>query len=351
MPRRPVSTKGGFIVTADHHAHCWRDGGEPINGINGRLKDFLAAFDEMVAYAKEHAVTRIYVLGDIFHLKKAIPVQAFDQYWLHLWQARTLEWIFLAGNHDREDDRHDSVTILPFKDVGRVIVEPEHDDGIVYVPWLYEQERIQTFMKQLGTKDYEMLVFHGEMDGAVVGPTDYHIKSVVTEQSFGLKRFTSIYAGHLHTRQEVKGVWYPGSLLAKDFGEIEMDKGFLHVTDAGVAPVVLHSPKFMTYFLRPKPPEKILKQICSAIAGNFVRILSAEPVDPAHVKQFEQADPRMLQFKLDRATRTTVDFAVPVKDKSWGELVSSYVKQKGVPEALVDEYVAYGQKILETVST
>jgi DNA repair exonuclease SbcCD nuclease subunit len=348
MPRRSV-TKGGFIVTADWHCHCWRDGGEPVGGINGRLKDFLTAFDQLVAYAREHDVKRIYVLGDIFHLKKNIPVQAFDQLWLHLWQARTLEWIFLAGNHDREDDRHDSVTILPFKDVGRVIVEPEHDDhAVVYVPWLYEQDRIQKFMKQLGKREYEMLVFHGEMDGAIVGPTDYHIKSVVTEQSFGLKRFGHIYAGHLHKRQEINGVWYPGSLLAKDFGEIEMDKGFLHVTDAGVAPVVLDSPKFMTYFLRPKPPEQIIRQICSAIAGNFVRILSAEPVDPALVKELEQAEPRTLQFKLDRATRTATDFGVPVKEKSWGELVRSYVEQKGVPEDLVQVYVDYGQKILES---
>lgn len=349
MPRRSV-TKGGFLVTADWHCHCWRDGGEPVGGINGRLKDFLTAFDQLVAYAKEHEVKRIYVAGDIFHLKKNIPVQAFDQLWLHLWQARTLEWIFLAGNHDREDDRHDSVTILPFKDVGRVIVEPEHDDHtVVYVPWLYEQERIQKFMTQLGKREYDMLVFHGEMDGALVGPTDYHIKSVVTEQSFGLKRFRQIYAGHLHKRQEINGVWYPGSLLAKDFGEIEMDKGFLHVTDAGVAPVVLHSPKFMTYFLRPKPPEKIIRQICSTIAGNFVRILSAEPVDPALVKQFEQAEPRMLQFKLDRATRLATDIAVPVKDRSWGELVRSYVEQKGVPENLAKAYIEYGQKILESI--
>ena len=292
---------------------------------------------------------KVYVLGDIFHLKKAIPVQAFDQLWLHLWQARTLEWIFVAGNHDREDDRHDSVTILPFKDIGRVIVEPEVDDhALVYVPWLYEQARVQKFMTQLGKREYEMLVFHGEMDGALVGPTDYHIKSVVTEQSFGLKRFGQIYAGHLHKRQECQGVSYPGSLLAKDFGEVEIDKGFLHVTPAGVQPVAVKSPKFVTYFLQPKPPEKVLKQIMATVTGNFVRVLSTTPVDPALVKQLEQANPRILQFKLDRAARLAVDIGVPVKEKSWGELVRTYVEQKAVSADLAQAYVDYGQKILES---
>jgi len=71
-------------------------------------------------------------------------------------------------------------------------------------------------------------------------------------------------------------------------------------------------------------------------------------VDPALVKQLEQANPRILQFKLDRAARLAVDIGVPVKEKSWGELVRTYVEQKAVSADLAQAYVDYGQKILES---
>lgn len=339
--------EGGFIITADWHVHCWRDGGEPVSGINGRLKDFLFAFQDMMGYAREHKIKKVFVLGDVFHLKKNIPVQAYDQLFMYLWAVRDVEWEFLAGNHDREDDRYDSVTILPFKQIGSVWTQPEVDkkNSMVIVPWEYDQTRVVKFMKGLGKKEFDLLLFHGEMEGALMGPTDYAMKSKVTEKSFGLERFGQKYAGHIHKQQRIKGVWYPGSLIAKDFGEIESDKGFLHVVGDAVHRVSVRYPKFVTITQSPQPDEfpRIAKEM---ITGNFVQVITEQPVDPSIVKKLEQANPRTLRFKLGREQRETQSKPAPMTDQSWDGMVTSYVERKGTPPELMDEYVDYGLKVL-----
>ena len=340
--------EGGFIISADWHVHCWVDGGEPVNGINGRLKDFLFAFQDMIGYAKEHEVEKIYVLGDIFHLKKAIPVQAFDQLWLYVWHARTIGWEFLAGNHDREDDRYDSVTIIPFKQFGDVWTDPYVDkkNSTVLVPWLYDQAKVIKFMKDLGKKEFDLLLFHGEMEGALIGPSDYAMKSKVNEKTFGLNRFDRKFAGHLHKQQLIGGVHYPGSLIAKDFGEIETDKGFLHVVGKTVKSIPVRYPKFITYQLNDWK-ESDLDRMIAGVKGNFVRVISEQAVDPSVVKRFENANPRILRFKLERSVHeTSVAKPEAVGEKSWDGMVESYCEQKGTPPELMNEYVNYGLKTL-----
>jgi DNA repair exonuclease SbcCD nuclease subunit len=341
----PKKDEGGFICSADFHCNAWLEGGESVNGVNGRIRDFLVAIDFLFGYARAHYVERIFQLGDVYHLKKNIPLDAYNLLWDKVREhAEDLTIDFVVGNHDREDDREEVVTILPYRAFAGVYTEPHVDDQerIVYVPWLYDQSRVRAFLKDLPKKNYWMLLFHGELDGAVVGPTDYMLKSKMTEDVIQTKRFEQVFAGHLHKRQNIKGVWYPGSLIPKDFGELETDKGFLHVLPSGEVKVVqVPSPSFLVYSLGRTPSERIIQKLVKEIPGNLVRIVTNEPLDPGILKILEAAGPRYLNLRLARVERE-VPVAPQPQSKSFDDLVGKYVKERGVPEDRADSYREYG---------
>ena len=351
----PKKNNGGFLITADHHCHAWLEGGEPVKGINGRIQDFLDATDFLFRYATVHEVEKIYHLGDVYHLKKNVPVDAYNLLWERyrdfMYQGDegwTPELHFVAGNHDREDDRREVVTILPYQTFSTVHVEPEVDDKarIVYVPWLYDQSRVRTFLKDLPKKEYKMLLFHGEIDGAHVGPTDYILKSKMTDEVLGSKRFGAVFAGHLHRRQYLRGVWYPGSLVPKDFGELERDKGFLHVLPSGEVKVVeVPSPSFLVYQFGKPLGDRQIEKLVKEIPGNLVRIVTSEALDPGVVKLLEAAGPRYLNLRLARVERD-VPVAPQPQSKSLDDLVGKYVEERGVPEAFAPSYRDYGIETL-----
>lgn len=330
-----------FIVTADWHAHCWRDG-VPVGGINSRLLDFCNALRELTGYARDQKIKRVYMLGDVWHLKKNIPEQARNQVFMYLWHARDLEWTFVAGNHDREDDRYDSVTSLPLKSFCEVYAEPVERDRITFIPWLYDQERVRKALKTLGKKS-DILMFHGELDGAEVGPTDYELKSKVTEALIKPAQYAHVFAGHIHKRQKTKGVWYPGSLIAKDYGEQELDKGFLVVDGTKVKVVPVSYPKFINLKLTEQECRHV-EQYSEVLKGNHVRIIVPKSLDPAVVKVLEQANPRSLDIRPQQETPTIAGHAV--ETRTLKDLIKLYVEIKGIPVELSEEYIAYANEIL-----
>jgi len=349
--------KRGFIVAADLHANDWHEGGEPVGGINGRLLDWCNAIREMIAYARELDVRGIYILGDVFHLKKNISEQVRNQVYSYFHHARDLNLIFLAGNHDRENDRYDSVTIWPFRAFANVVVEPEIDtvNDIVYVPWLYDQEKALKFLKDQ-KKEREMLMFHGELDGAEVGPTDYMLKSRYTEKSLGVGRYAQAFAGHLHKRQLVHGVFYPGSHIAKDFGELEQDKGVLYVDpDGKVTPIMLHSPKFVVIHNAESPDDPGInwdkihwKHLEQELKGNLVRIFVPHVLDPSIVKRLESCNPRYLDIRPERVDKEQMVRLQAAGSRSFKDLVEGYVMHRKIPDDLREEYVSYGIQKLES---
>jgi len=337
-----------FIITADWHCHTWQEGGEPVDGINGRLRDFLFAFDEMLEYAKKHKVQTIYQLGDVYHLKKNIPVDAYNLLFEEVRKSsKYINWVFLAGNHDRDDDRPQVVTTLPYRSIATVLVSPDIFDGIVYLPWLYDQRRVRDFLANLSKKEYEMLLFHGELDGAMVGPTDYQLKSKMTESLIKPTRFRWTFAGHLHRQQCHKGVHYPGSLIPKDFGELETNKGFIHVSEKLIQTVHVTAPLFQVFEFGPKPSEAAVEKVSQAIPGNLVRIETPGRLDPGIQKRLEAAGPRYLRIKL--VGKQTTPVRAQPEDEGFETLIRQHVEQKGVPPELAPVYVDYGLDVLRRV--
>jgi DNA repair exonuclease SbcCD nuclease subunit len=176
---------------------------------------------------------------------------------------------------------------------------------------------------------------------------DYQLKSKVTAKQLQLRKFERAFAGHLHRQQETSGVWYPGSLIAINFGEPELGKGFLHVTDKGVKPVEVPYPKFMTLEAPEKINDKWIAATKKKLSDNIVRIVTPTAIDAAIIKDLEDANPRLLQIKLERATSLSVESLKTAGSKTLGALVKSYVEQRQVPDELKQRYIDYGIEKLE----
>lgn len=336
-----------FLVSADWHADCPKGHGSH-GGINDRLLDFTDALRELISYARGQKIKTIYVLGDVFHLKKNIPEQARNQVFSYLWHARDLDWVFVAGNHDREDDRFDSVTIWPFRAFGDVYIEPAERDGIAFIPWMYDQARQIKAFKAI-SKKADILMFHGELDGAETGPMDFALPSKVDERVIKPDRFEHVFAGHIHKRQHTKGVWYPGSLIATNFGERELDKGFLVVDGSRVKIVPVKYPKFVNLRLTDEQCRDVAEFSAYAgnvFTGNFVRLSVPQALDQAILKILEQANPRSLDVIPERTPALAQ--GKPVEVRSLKDLVARYVEIKGIPSELQEEYIAYAHEILAT---
>lgn len=341
---------GGEIIIADLHAHCWRDAGQPVAGVNRRLDDLILALRQMFAYAKEHEIKRITCLGDIFHLKKNVPEQARNRVYAELKDVvKWFQFVFIPGNHDREDDRWDSVTIQSFDKIGPVYADIFKDEQSrrIYVPWLYDHERVLKYFQTL-KGDWETLYFHGEVDGAYVGPMDYQLKSTVTAKQLQLKRFERAFAGHLHRRQNASGVWYPGSLIAINHGEPESDKGFLHVLPNGkVKAVSVDYPRFITIQALDPLTDEWLEETKLAIKGNIAKILSPCAIGTGVLKELELSNPRSLQIRLEKSSALTGESLSKGGTRSLGHLVEAYVKTRGILEPEQERYINYGLEKLE----
>lgn len=267
------------MFLADLHAHTWKQYARVgAGGVNTRLKDLESVLTQTWAHAVDRRIKDVYVAGDLFHVKRHVPVQAETVLYDSFADARDmgLNVHLISGNHDQVEDDGLANTPKIFRDVAEVYAEPGLDkkNRIAYVPWQFDQDRVRKFLKDV-KGDWQLLLYHGEVKGAFVGPTDYPIalKSQVTREDLQPKRFEWTVMGHLHRRQMVgEHMYYAGNPLPKDRGEPELDKGALVIDGDKVETFVTTHPRFVTLDVtegwKKHPVEWIRKCL-----GNFVYLI------------------------------------------------------------------------------
>jgi len=248
---------------------------DPATGVNGRVLDFLARFDELIDYGLEHEVDLVIFAGDVFkvHSPNATYQRAFARRIKQLADAG-VQVVLLVGNHDLPTmvQRASSVDIFHTLDVPNVVVGREE-----------KVHRIETRRGplQVATVPYpvrQRLLAHDEYRGLSIRQLDQELQRIVTaniqalaaqlepgvpavlaahlsvsEATFGSERSVMIgrdavvlksavadpawdyvALGHIHLHQSLNGGGYPpvvyaGSLERIDFGEEGQPKGFCWV--------------------------------------------------------------------------------------------------------------------------
>ncbi len=339
------------IFLSDLHAHTWKQYarvGE--RGINTRLEDLAHVLRETWALATRRKIRDVYIAGDLFHVKRHVPVQAetvlYEEFeYARKWGVRVH---LISGNHDQVEDDAMANTPRIFRDVAEVYAEPGLDkkNRIAYVPWQFDQDRVRKFLKDL-KGEWELLLYHGEVSGAFVGPTDYPIalKSQVKLKDLMTSKFQWTMMGHLHRRQMVaERCYYIGNPLPKDRGEPETDKGAVIIDGDKLEVFETEHPRFVTLDL--SNGEALLPR---ETKGDFLYLIVPATTDAktldviiGTLKPREVEVHRAPRAKDETAKRTAVKLGQTLE-----EMFDHYVDEEGEGDPAKK---AFGRKLLEDVA-
>jgi exonuclease SbcD len=246
---------------------------DPATGLSTRLADFLAALDQVVAYALSNAVDLVVFSGDAYKTRDPSPThqREFAKRVRRLTEAG-LPVFLLVGNHDLPNatGRAHSVEIFSTLNVPGVHVARTLDTyrvetrsgplQIVALPWVIRgnlltkddyknlplgklDERVVEKIAGMVAAEIEnldpatptILCAHGSVEGATYGSE----RSIMLGQDIIIPKsiinnpaFSYVALGHIHKHQmvhETPPAIYAGSLERIDFGEEHDEKGFVVV--------------------------------------------------------------------------------------------------------------------------
>jgi DNA repair exonuclease SbcCD nuclease subunit len=203
------------------------------------LNHFLKFFEEQFfPYLKEHGITKVLHLGDLFDRRKFINFNT-----LHHTKKRFVQWFetngvelhCILGNHDvfyKNTNRLNS----PKEVLGEchpsfhLYEEPTevrfNGATILMVPWLNEENKEQ-FLKTIKDSKATILAGHLELSGYEVMPG---IKFNEGMSDKFLEKFDMVLSGHFHSKSSKGNVHYLGTQYQMTSIDTNEVKGF-HVLD------------------------------------------------------------------------------------------------------------------------
>ncbi|MCI0426366.1 MAG: exonuclease SbcCD subunit D [Actinobacteria bacterium] len=253
-----------ILHTSDWHV------GRRMRG-RDRSEEHRAVLTELTEIAADRKVDLTLVAGDLFDTGSPTPV-AEEIVWDTLLRlAEVAPVVIVAGNHDNPT-RIDAVAPLLGRAGIIAIGAPRSPDsgGLVEVagarigllPFVSQkgivraaeimasdpdqnaglyQERVQRVVERLtegmGTDTVNLLVTHLTVFGAVTGGGERvaHVFGYAVPPTVFPGHLSYVALGHLHRQQKIPhpgAVWYSGSPMQLDFGEVDDTKGVL-VVEAG----------------------------------------------------------------------------------------------------------------------
>lgn len=301
-----------ILHTSDWHV------GRRIRG-RDRSDEHREVLDEVVGLASSHDVDLTVVAGDIFDTSSPTP-GAEQIVWRALLDLSEISPVLIvAGNHD-SPTRLDAVA--PLLAMGRVSVAgaaAKPDDGGVVafddigvraamLPFVSQrgivkvadmmgsdpdqhsgayQERLKRVIEALtadmSSDTVNLLVTHLTVFGAEVGGGERqaHVFGYAVPSSVFPSHLSYVALGHLHRQQKIPhagSVWYSGSPLQLDFGEVDDQKGVLVVEatpglPAKVTTIPLTSGRRLTTI------EGTLEQVLSraqTVGEDYVKVILTE---------------------------------------------------------------------------
>jgi exonuclease SbcD len=252
-----------ILHTSDWHI------GRRIRG-RDRSEEHRAVLEEVASLAAEQTVDLTLVAGDVFDSSSPTPMAEEIAWRAFLSLAEVSPVVVLAGNHDSQA-RLDAVS--PLLAMGRVTVvgvpRPPAEGGVIgfddigvrlaVLPFVSQRgivraseimssdpdqhagdyqarmrRLIDTLTAGLGSDTVNLLAGHLTVFGAETGGGERqaHVFGYAIPSSLFPGHLSYVALGHLHRQQKIPhagSVWYSGSPLQLDFGEVADRKGVLLV--------------------------------------------------------------------------------------------------------------------------
>lgn len=327
---------------------------------------------EIAQIAAEERVDLVLVAGDQFDTSSPPPAAESLVYRTLLQLAEVAPVVMVAGNHDHPRRLE---AVAPLLDLGRVtvgaalarpeeggVVRPVDGVRVAMIPFLSQRgivtasDLMSTTADEQGGKyadrmaaiiealcaglspdEVNIVVGHLMVHGGEVGGGERAAHTVfdysVPAQSFPTA-LSYVALGHLHRHQRMPAaapVWYSGSPMQLDFGEIDDHKGVLLVEAEPGVPARVE-------FRRLRSGRKLhvlsgtLEQIEAAAAEidpeDYVRVILDEPARAGLADEVRQVMPQAVDVVLDPSRRPSPARHRVRAGRSHTELFEEYLRER-----------------------
>lgn len=276
-----------IIAFSDLHAHPFKPYSHTLEtGINNRLQDAINCIKQIQQHAAGVNADLILFGGDLFHVRRHVPTQAFNETFRALVNLSLtgIPIVMIHGNHDQEDRNGRIHSLYPFGSFATVIDEPGWHEvrsrtgeacAIFGVPYVEEEAQLHELLSVNKSPGHLSTVFLGHfgINGATVGSGIVY-RSKAEPSSDKLPEVFDIgLLGHFHLHQTIAKNWYYiGAPLQHEWGDKGQKRGFLEID---VYPggckkqhITLNAPEFIEIEIG--NPETLLP----SYKGHYVRIVS-----------------------------------------------------------------------------
>lgn len=212
------------LITADVHY-----------GIPGKTHHSNWAMKVIREYAAKKSIDVILVLGDLFHDRNSISVDAlatvhdFFDVAVNKYNQR---WVVLPGNHDLYLKNSWDVTSLKHLSnmidiIGDVKLLNIGGRSFWVLPFIHYESVYMDVVKSINNKAStdDILLTHIGINGAKLN--ECFLMKNWSIVNFDDTKFASVFTGHFHCHQNVGKAWYPGSPIPFRFDEGLVDHGFI----------------------------------------------------------------------------------------------------------------------------
>jgi DNA repair exonuclease SbcCD nuclease subunit len=235
------------------------------DGINSRLQSIANELVRAGEVLKASGGSRLYVAGDIFHIRGSIQTEVMNVAALAFAQVANMgiEIRAIFGNHDigSRDGKWADNAVEALSYVGVECVG--HGDGVrdnvLMIPWVESVKELRNLLIAKG-QEYPGcdLIMHAPLNGVIRGiPPNGLEPSLLEKLGFG-----RVFCGHYHNHVNFNDrVFSIGATTHQTWSDVGTAAGFLIVTEDSVTHHPTAAPSFVDY--GQVSPE--------GVVGNFVR--------------------------------------------------------------------------------
>ncbi|HEY6629195.1 MAG TPA: exonuclease SbcCD subunit D [Acidimicrobiia bacterium] len=360
-----------LLHTSDWHV------GRKMRG-RSRSGEHRAVLAEIAAIADDRKVDATLVAGDLFDISSPSPEDEAIVYRALLDLAEVGPVLVVGGNHDNAA-RLDA--IKPLLDLGRILVVPRPappgDGGVAtleslglraaFIPFVSQRgiikaeqimdldpdQHVQTYEQRLrriiealtadmGMDTVNIAIGHAFVYGATTGggERESHILGYDIPPLAFPGHLSYVALGHLHRQQRIPApapIWYSGSPIQLDFGEVGDQKGVLIVeAEAGKPASVEQVPiEGGTRLVQLAGTLEQVIAMAPDVEGAYVKVVLDEKTRAGLNEEVRAAIPGAVDVIIARAEDGRPAERVTRAGRSPVDLFATYLEHKGVDDPAV----------------
>jgi DNA repair exonuclease SbcCD nuclease subunit len=231
-----------IVAFSDLHGHLFKAYATLLaSGRNNRLQDAINVVRQVRDYAISIGATIVLFGGDLFHIRKHVPVVVFNALYeeLAMFSAYGLKLVMIHGNHDQADRLGEEYSIYAFGAFAEVVDKAKWvyvDDGaeriaVLGLPYWEQRDDIKRLCETEPEQEHDrrILLGHFGVQGAQVGADFVYTNPFDVEiADLNVKAFDLALLGHYHLPQQLApNCWYIGAPLQHNWGDKHQARGYV----------------------------------------------------------------------------------------------------------------------------